>query len=71
LHRFRSVLDIATGPGYIAEAFSKVAREVVGIDLTDAMLQIADPAAKNAKSPISVFVAATSSISPLLTANST
>jgi len=36
------VLDIATGPGYIAEAFSRVAREVIGIDLTDAMLSIAE-----------------------------
>lgn len=35
------VLDIATGPGYIAEAFAGVAREVIGIDLTDAMLSIA------------------------------
>ena len=35
------VLDIATGPGYIAEAFSLVAREAVGIDLTAAMLSIA------------------------------
>jgi SAM-dependent methyltransferase len=35
------VLDIATGPGYIAEAFARVAREVVGVDLTDAMLAIA------------------------------
>lgn len=34
------VLDIATGPGYIAEAFAGVAREVVGVDLTDAMLAI-------------------------------
>jgi len=34
------VLDIATGPGYIAEAFARVAREVVGVDLTDAMLAI-------------------------------
>src|SRR5580704_10305357 len=34
------VLDIATGPGYIAEAFAGAAREVVGIDLTDAMLAI-------------------------------
>jgi SAM-dependent methyltransferase len=36
-----SVLDIATGPGYIAEAFAGAAREVVGVDLTDAMLAIA------------------------------
>jgi ubiquinone/menaquinone biosynthesis C-methylase UbiE len=35
------VLDIATGPGYIAEAFAKRAREVVGMDLTEAMLAIA------------------------------
>ena len=35
------VLDIATGPGYIAEAFAGSAREVVGVDLTDAMLAIA------------------------------
>ncbi|HEY2352689.1 MAG TPA: methyltransferase domain-containing protein [Candidatus Acidoferrum sp.] len=35
------VLDIATGPGYIAEAFAKAAREVVGVDLTEAMLAIA------------------------------
>ena len=35
------VLDIATGPGYVAEAFAQGAREAVGIDLTPAMLQIA------------------------------
>jgi ubiquinone/menaquinone biosynthesis C-methylase UbiE len=35
------VLDIATGPGYIAEAFAKDSREVVGMDLTEAMLSIA------------------------------
>jgi 2-polyprenyl-3-methyl-5-hydroxy-6-metoxy-1,4-benzoquinol methylase len=35
------VLDIATGPGYIAEAFAGAAREVIGVDLTDAMLGIA------------------------------
>jgi SAM-dependent methyltransferase len=35
------VLDIATGPGYIAEAFARATREVVGVDLTDAMLAIA------------------------------
>jgi ubiquinone/menaquinone biosynthesis C-methylase UbiE len=33
-------LDIATGPGYIAEAFAKSSREVVGMDLTEAMLTI-------------------------------
>lgn len=35
------VLDIATGPGYIAEAFARTAREVIGVDLTEAMLSIA------------------------------
>lgn len=35
------VLDIATGPGYVAEAFARAAREAVGIDLTEAMLAIA------------------------------
>src|SRR5579864_6247985 len=34
------VLDIATGPGYIAEAFGGAAREAVGVDLTEAMLTI-------------------------------
>ena len=36
------VLDIATGPGYIAEAFARVAREAIGVDLTAAMLAIAE-----------------------------
>jgi ubiquinone/menaquinone biosynthesis C-methylase UbiE len=36
------VLDVATGPGYVAEAFARAAREVVGIDLTEAMLAIAE-----------------------------
>src|ERR1700688_1160587 len=35
------VLDIATGPGYIAEAFARNSREVLGMDLTEAMLTIA------------------------------
>ncbi len=35
------VLDVATGPGYIAEALAKESREVVGLDLTEAMLAIA------------------------------
>lgn len=43
------VLDIATGPGLIAEAFAKQAREVVGVDLTDAMLTIADERRKERK----------------------
>ena len=36
------VLDVATGPGYIAEAFAKASREAVGVDLTPAMLEIAE-----------------------------
>ncbi len=36
------VLDVATGPGYIAEAFAREAREVIGVDLTAAMLAIAE-----------------------------
>ncbi|MCP3960641.1 MAG: methyltransferase domain-containing protein [bacterium] len=35
------VLDIATGPGYVALAFATMVREVVGVDLTDAPLGIA------------------------------
>jgi ubiquinone/menaquinone biosynthesis C-methylase UbiE len=36
------VLDIATGPGYIAEAFARAAQEAIGVDLTAAMLTIAE-----------------------------
>jgi ubiquinone/menaquinone biosynthesis C-methylase UbiE len=36
------VLDVATGPGYIAEAFARSAREVIGVDLTAAMIAIAE-----------------------------
>ena len=36
------VLDVATGPGFVAEAFARVCHEVVGIDLTDALLAIAE-----------------------------
>ena len=35
------VLDIATGPGYVALAFATVTDQVVGVDLTDAPLAIA------------------------------
>lgn len=40
------VLDIATGPGYIAEAFARAAREAIGVDLTEAMLAIAQERTK-------------------------
>jgi ubiquinone/menaquinone biosynthesis C-methylase UbiE len=36
------VLEVATGPGHVAMAFAQVCREVVGIDLTDAPLKIAE-----------------------------
>lgn len=36
------VLDVATGPGYVALGFAACCREVVGVDLTDAPLRIAD-----------------------------
>lgn len=36
------VLEIATGPGHVAMAFAKVTREVIGVDLTDAPLKIAE-----------------------------
>lgn len=35
------VLEVATGPGYVALAFATVTREVVGVDLTEAPLAIA------------------------------
>ncbi len=36
------VLEVATGPGYVAMGFAAVARAVVGIDLTEAPLTIAE-----------------------------
>jgi ubiquinone/menaquinone biosynthesis C-methylase UbiE len=36
------VLEIATGPGHVALAFAPLCREVVGIDLTEAPLEIAE-----------------------------
>lgn len=36
------VLDVATGPGYVAMAFAEVCREVIGLDLTSAPLAIAE-----------------------------
>jgi len=36
------VLEVATGPGHVAMAFAPVCREVVGIDLTEAPLKIAE-----------------------------
>jgi ubiquinone/menaquinone biosynthesis C-methylase UbiE len=36
------VLEVATGPGYVAMGFAAVCREVMGIDLTEAPLAIAE-----------------------------
>ncbi len=36
------VLDVATGPGYVAAAFAEAGCEVIGLDLTDAPLAIAE-----------------------------
>jgi len=36
------VLDVATGPGYVAAAFAEVGCDVVGIDLTPAPLALAE-----------------------------
>jgi SAM-dependent methyltransferase len=36
------VLEVATGPGYVALGFARACREVVGIDLTPALLQLAE-----------------------------
>ena len=36
------VLDVACGPGYVALAFAEICREVVGIDLTPEMLEVAE-----------------------------
>lgn len=36
------VLEVATGPGYVALGFAEICREVVGIDLTPAPLEIAE-----------------------------
>ena len=40
------VLDVACGPGYIAEAFARATREVIGVDLTAAMLAIGEERTK-------------------------
>lgn len=36
------VLEVASGPGHVALGFAEVAREVVGVDLTEAPLKIAE-----------------------------
>ncbi len=36
------VLEVATGPGYVVQAFAAVCREAVGLDLTAAPLEIAE-----------------------------
>jgi len=46
------VLDIACGPGYIAEAFARGAREAIGVDLTAAMLAIAEERTRERSFPL-------------------
>lgn len=41
-HPGSTVLDVATGPGFVAMAFAEAGCEVVGIDLTEAPLAIAE-----------------------------
>ncbi len=41
-HPQARVLDVATGPGYVAIAFAEAGCEVVGLDLTEAPLAIAE-----------------------------
>jgi ubiquinone/menaquinone biosynthesis C-methylase UbiE len=36
------VLEVATGPGHVALAFARIVREVIGVDLTEAPLKIAE-----------------------------
>lgn len=36
------VLEVATGPGYVACGFAAASGEVIGIDITDALLEIAE-----------------------------
>ncbi len=36
------VLDVATGPGYVAMAFAEAGCEVLGLDLTEALLALAE-----------------------------
>jgi len=36
------VLEVATGPGYVAEAFAAACRDVIGLDMTQAPLDIAE-----------------------------
>ena len=37
-----NVLDVACGPGYVAIGFAAICREVVGVDITPEMLEIAE-----------------------------
>ncbi len=41
-HPGARVLDVATGPGYVAAAFAEAGCEVVGLDLTAAPLELAE-----------------------------
>ncbi|MGO9450337.1 MAG: class I SAM-dependent methyltransferase [Candidatus Binataceae bacterium] len=41
------VLDVACGPGHVSLAFAEACREVVGVDLTEAPLKIAEQARRD------------------------
>jgi ubiquinone/menaquinone biosynthesis C-methylase UbiE len=41
-HPGAHVLDVATGPGYVAAAFAEAGCEVIGLDLTEAPLALAE-----------------------------
>ena len=64
------ILDIATGPGYIAEAFAKNSREVLGMDLTEAMLAIARARTEERGVKNILLALATRKICPSTKANS-
>src|ERR1700738_4777945 len=65
------VLDIATGPGYIAEAFAKNSCEVLGMDLTEAMLAIARARTEERGVKNILLALATRKICPSTTVSST
>ena len=46
------VLDVATGPGFVALAFAEAGCEVVGIDLTEAPLAIAENIGAGARTSV-------------------
>lgn len=64
--RRHDVLDLGTGPGFLALAFWPYARRVVGVDPEPQMLRVAAAAAKAAGAAIELVQGSSSSISPEL-----